>query len=86
MQVIGLTTQGEFLTNLGLGDWLVDLQHQPDTGFEEYYRAQAAVFRLIDPAGLGRFRVLGLARGMGEHPEALGWRALDVGQELRELR
>jgi len=86
MQVIGLTTQGEFLTTLGLGDWLVDLQHQPDTGFEEYYRAQAAVFRLIDPAGLGRFRVLGLARGMGEHPEALGWRALDVGQELRELR
>jgi SAM-dependent MidA family methyltransferase len=86
MQEIGLTAQGEFLTHLGLGDWLLDLQHQPDTGFEEYYRAQAAVFRLIDPAGLGRFRVLGLAKAMGEHPDAIGWRALDVGLELRDLQ
>jgi SAM-dependent MidA family methyltransferase len=85
MDTIGLTTQGEFLTHLGLGDWLVELQQQPDVDLPEYYRAQAAVFRFIDPAGLGRFRVLGLAKGMGEQPEALGWQTLDVPRELRDL-
>ena len=47
--------------------------------------AQAAVFRLIDPAGLGRFRVLGLAKGMSDAPTALGWRGMDVAGELRTL-
>jgi SAM-dependent MidA family methyltransferase len=86
MREIGLTTQSEFLTHLGLGDWLMELQQQPDVDLVEYYRAQAAVFRLIDPAGLGRFRVLGLARGMGDHPEALGWQQLDIAREMRSLR
>lgn len=86
MREIGLTTQGEFLTHLGMGDWLVEMQSQPETDLAEYYRAQAAVFRLIDPAGLGRFRVLGLAKGMGEAPTALGWQWMDVARELRELR
>lgn len=61
------------------------MQHQPETDLAEYYRAQAAVFRLIDPAGLGRFRVLGLAKGMGERPTAMGWERLDVARELRTL-
>jgi SAM-dependent MidA family methyltransferase len=85
MREIGLTTQGEFLTHLGMGEWLVEMQHQPETDLAEYYRAQAAVFRLIDPSGLGRFRVLGLAKGMGEAPSALGWQRLDVAHELRTL-
>jgi SAM-dependent MidA family methyltransferase len=86
MREIGLTTQGEFLTHLGLGDWLMELQQQPDVDVTEYLRAQSAVFRLIDPAGLGRFRVLGLAKGMGEQPQALGWQCLDIAHELRTLR
>lgn len=85
MREIGLTTQGEFLTHLGMGEWLVEMQSQPETDLAEYYRAQQATFRLIDPAGLGRFRVLGLAKGMGEAPSALGWRQLDVATELRDL-
>ena len=62
MTAAGLTTQADFLAQVGLGDLLVDLQRQPDLGVEEYYRAQAAVFRLIDPVGLGRFRVLALEK------------------------
>ena len=85
MQEIGLTTQSEFLTPLGLGDWLMELQQQPDVDLVEYYRAQSAVFRLIDPAGLGRFRVLGLAKEMGEHPEGLGWQTFDISRELRTI-
>jgi SAM-dependent MidA family methyltransferase len=86
MREIGLTTQSEFLTHLGLGDWLVELQQQPDVDLVEYYRAQSAVFRLIDPAGLGRFRVLGLAMDMGDHPDALGWQQFDAAREMRSFR
>lgn len=85
MTEIGLTTQSEFLTQLGLGDWLLYLQEQPDTSVEEYYQAQAAVFRLIDPAGLGRFRVLGLAKDMGDNPKALGFEPLHMGSSLSML-
>jgi SAM-dependent MidA family methyltransferase len=83
MVEIGLTTQSDFLTQLGLGDWLVNMQTQEDVSIEEYLRAQAAVYRLIDPAGLGRFRVMGLARDMGKHPEALGFTASDLPASLR---
>lgn len=83
MTEIGLTTQSEFLTQLGLGEWLLYLQEQPDTAIEEYYQAQAAVFRFIDPAGLGRFRVLGLAKEMGDAPKALGFEPMDMGSSLR---
>jgi len=83
MRAIGLTTQGDFLERLGLGDWLVQLQGTPGVALDEYYGAQAAVFRLIDPAGLGRFRVLGLARDMGQRPEALGFTAPDLPPGLR---
>jgi SAM-dependent MidA family methyltransferase len=86
MHEIGLTTQGEFLTHLGLGDWLLDLQADPHGDLADYLRAQQAVFRLIDPAGLGRFRVLGLAKGFGPTPSALGWQTLDIARELRDLR
>lgn len=58
----GLTTQADFLVQVGLGELFVDLQRQPDLRIDEYYRAQAAVFRLIDPVGLGRFRVLALQK------------------------
>lgn len=85
MREIGLTTQGEFLTHLGMGEWLLEMQEDPSGDLAEYYRAQAAVFRLIDPAGLGRFRVLGLARGFGDSPAALGWEQLDIVRELRHL-
>jgi SAM-dependent MidA family methyltransferase len=86
MVEIGLTTQADFLTQLGLGEWLVDLQSQEGVAIEDYLRAQAAVYRLIDPAGLGRFRVIGLARNMGERLEALGFTAPDLPASLRSVR
>lgn len=85
MQSLGLTTQSEYLTRLGLGDWLVDLQQQPDVQYDEYYLAQNATMRLIDPAGLGRFRVLGLAKGLAEEFRPLGFTERSFGDELAEL-
>jgi SAM-dependent MidA family methyltransferase len=79
LQLAGLTTQGAFLASLGLGDFLLRLQQDPETTLPDYLRAQAAVLRLIDPGGLGRFRVLLMAkdapidpplRGLREHPPA----------------
>src|SRR5699024_9566037 len=78
MREVGLTTQSEFLTQLGLGEWLIDLQHQPDVALDEYLRAQGAVYRLIEPGGLGRFRVLGLAKDMGDDPSLMGFRPMHL--------
>lgn len=68
----GLTTQGAFLSSLGLGDVLLDLQADPSTTPAEYYAAQAAVMRLIEPGGLGRFRVLLMARDAPVDPPLNG--------------
>lgn len=70
----GLTTQGAFLASLGLGDFLVRMQQDPATDPETYFRAQAAVYRLIDPGGMGRFSVLMMARDAPVEPPLRGFR------------
>jgi SAM-dependent MidA family methyltransferase len=60
----GLTTQGAFLAGLGVGDFLMDLQREPDATAEDYLSAQSAIVRLIDPGGLGRFGVLIMSKGV----------------------
>jgi len=69
----GFTTQAEFMTALGLGDLLVGLQAEPQTSAEEYLASRAAVFRLIDPGGMGRFGVLAMARAALVVPPLLGF-------------
>ncbi|MGN6032131.1 MAG: class I SAM-dependent methyltransferase [Thermomicrobiales bacterium] len=64
----GLTTQGDALAALGLGDFLLAMQQEDDASLDDYYQAQAAVLRLIDPGGMGRFRVLGLAKDAPTEP------------------
>ncbi len=71
----GFTTQGEMLAGLGLGDLLVRLGQEPETTAADYYAAQAAVLRLIDPGGMGRFGVLAMAR---DAPVAPPLRAFSV--------
>ena len=68
----GLTTQGAFLASLGLGDFLLALQRDPATTPADYYAAQAASLRLIDPGGLGRFSVLLMARDAPVEPPLRG--------------
>jgi SAM-dependent MidA family methyltransferase len=82
MVVAGLTTQGDFLAHLGMGDFLIDLQQQPDVGIDVYYETQGAVMRLIDPGGLGRFRVLGLAMNAPIEPVLRGFAAPGLLSEL----
>jgi SAM-dependent MidA family methyltransferase len=68
----GQTTQGAFLASLGMGHLLVALGQEPDTSLPDYLAAQAAVLRLIDPGGMGRFGVLLMARDAPISPPLRG--------------
>jgi SAM-dependent MidA family methyltransferase len=74
LQPAGFTNQGDFLSRLGMGMFLVDLQEEPGITTEDYLSAKAAIFRLIEPGGLGRFGVLGMARGIALEPPLTGFR------------
>ena len=72
--VLGLTTQAEFLAQAGLGEVLVQLQAEPGMTAERYLAARAAALHLLDPAGMGRFRVLLLGKGVPEGVLPSGFR------------
>ena len=69
----GQTNQAAFLTSLELGDLLVALGKDAETALPEYLAAQAAIFRLIDPGGMGRFGVLIMARDAPVSPPLRGF-------------
>ena len=69
---LGTTTQAEFLTGLGIGELLVALQTAPDTTMESYLAARSAVMRMIDPAAMGRFRVMLFGRSVTLEPPLAG--------------
>ena len=54
--------QAEFLAALGVGEYLANLQRQAAVTLHEYVQARAAVFQIVSPTDLGRFRVLVQAR------------------------
>ncbi len=60
----GLVPQSQFLMNLGLPDALPAIG-EGETNLEEYYIRRRAVVELVDPAGLGRIKVLVQARDVG---------------------
>ncbi|MCH8911193.1 MAG: SAM-dependent methyltransferase [Chloroflexi bacterium] len=60
------TTQSEFLTNLGIEDFLSDVGERPlrkELSRPEFEEDTAGIGTLIDPEGLGRFRVAVHSRG-----------------------
>ena len=59
---LGTTTQAEFLVGLGAQDLLQAIQADPATTLEGYLAVRSAVMRLLDPAAMGRFRVMGFGR------------------------
>lgn len=70
LDLLGSTTQAEFLTGLGAGDLLVGLQATGATDIGGYLTARSALFRLLDPGATGRFAVMLLGRGLPD-PSAL---------------
>jgi SAM-dependent MidA family methyltransferase len=68
---LGTTTQAEFLVGLGTEDLLHAIQADPATTMEDYLAVRSALVRLLDPAAMGRFRVMAFGRDWpGETPLA----------------
>jgi SAM-dependent MidA family methyltransferase len=72
LQLLGLTTQAEFLTGAGIGELLVAAQQWEGMTVDEYVEIRSAVIRMIEPGAMGRFRVLILGRDVPEMPELIG--------------
>lgn len=60
---LGTTTQAEFLVGLGTEELLQAIQADPATTLESYLALRSALFRLLDPGAMGRFRVMAFGRG-----------------------
>jgi SAM-dependent MidA family methyltransferase len=62
LTTIGITTQAEALMGLGIEARLQAIQADPSTTFEDYALVRSALMRLLDPAAMGRFRVMAFGR------------------------
>jgi SAM-dependent MidA family methyltransferase len=63
LSTIGSTTQAEALMGLGIEARLQAIQADPATTFEGYTLVRGALMRLLDPAAMGRFRMVAFGRG-----------------------
>ena len=68
---LGTTTQAEFLVGLGTEELLHAIQTDPLTTLEAYVAVRSALLRLLDPAAMGRFRVMAFGRGWPDAGSAL---------------
>ena len=64
LAVAGFTTQARFLASLGIGAGVEAIARESPKALEEYYARRRAVQELIDPAALGRIRVLAQRKGV----------------------
>jgi SAM-dependent MidA family methyltransferase len=62
LTTIGITTQAEALMGLGIEDRLRAIQADPATTLEAYTLLRSSLLRLLDPAAMGRFRVMAFGR------------------------
>ena len=70
---LGTTTQAEFLMGLGIQDLLQAIQRDPATSLDAYLAVRSGLMRLLDPAAMGRFRVMGFGRGWPTGPSLTGF-------------
>jgi SAM-dependent MidA family methyltransferase len=62
LTTVGITTQAEALMGLGIQDRLQAVQGDPATTMEAYTLLRSSLMRLLDPAAMGRFRVMAFGR------------------------
>ena len=65
--VLGRTSQAEFLVGVGAQDVVERVRSDPGTRLEDWLALRSALGRLLDPRATGGFGVLVLGRGI--HPE-----------------
>jgi SAM-dependent MidA family methyltransferase len=69
---LATTAQASFLERLGAGEILVGFQAGPAATLQAYLEARAALVRMIDPAAMGRFRVMAFGRDLPNSPRLRG--------------
>jgi len=73
---IAETTQAELLAGVDPSALVGRALRGPDATLEDALRLRSALARLLDPRGMGGFRVLAYARGMPPHTDLPGLRRL----------
>ena len=68
LSTIGITTQAEFLVGVGTESLLRAVQADPATTMSDYLEVRSALMRLLDPAAMGRFRVMAFGRDWPSGP------------------
>jgi SAM-dependent MidA family methyltransferase len=64
LTAVGETTQAELLAAVGTGDLTTSYLRRPGAGLADALLLRSAVARLLDPRGMGAFRVLAFGRGL----------------------
>jgi SAM-dependent MidA family methyltransferase len=80
---LATTTQAEFLVGAGTDELLRAIQADPATSLEGYLEVRSALMRLLDPAAMGRFRVMAFGRDWPAGPPLA---ALDFRLPVRATR
>jgi SAM-dependent MidA family methyltransferase len=73
MEKVGETSQVEFLIGNGTEALLQEVQADPATTLAAYVELRSALMRLIDPAGMGGFRVTAFGRAWPAGPPLAGF-------------
>ncbi len=61
---VGETTQAELLATVATGDLTASYLQRPGAGLQDALLLRSALARLLDPRGMGGFRVLAFGRGL----------------------
>jgi SAM-dependent MidA family methyltransferase len=70
---VATTTQAELLVGLGAEALLREVQEDPATSLEAYLDLRSSLMRLLDPAAMGRFRVMAFGRDWPDGPPLDGF-------------
>ena len=74
LEPVGETTQAELVATLGTGDLTTAILHRDGADLGDALALRSALARLLDPGGMGGFRVLVLGRGLPAETELAGLR------------
>ena len=64
LEALGETTQGELIASLGTGELTQAYLRRDGVGLQDALELRSALARLLDPRGMGAFRVLAYGRGL----------------------
>jgi SAM-dependent MidA family methyltransferase len=73
LEVIGRTSQAEFLVGVGLSDLLEEARAEAGEDWSKQLELRASVGRLLDPRHLGGYTVVALGKGVDAEPLLRGF-------------